>query len=238
MTEQIDPDVLKFFNEMQAAKDEPLHPDLAEYLVESEHFGMVLKHPLVVDILPINGYANARYLARKAELDDAIAEEDWKRVVWIHERPYRCEALIDYVLGRNDETGVVFPVTSLTDPMMRRLVWEVWTDSENIHQHVQDWLEITDGFNPGDPILFGEQKNLDELPDRIELWRGDCNDGGWSWTTDKKIALFFAKRNDEGNDLLHGFVDKRNIFGYIVERNESEVMVRREYVEDIESVDY
>jgi hypothetical protein len=55
-------------------------------------------------------------------------------------------------------------------------------------------------------------------------------DGGWSWSTERKVAEFFANRWDAGHELLHGFVDKRYVFGYITARSEFEVMVRREHV--------
>ena len=115
---------------------------------------------------------------------------------------------------------------------------DVWTDSENIHQHIEDWMHITEGHNPGDPLIFGDPREFAKLPDRIELWRGDCQDGGWSWSTEKAVGVFFAKRFAANHKLLNGFVDKRNVFGYITDRNESEVMVRREYVEELEEVEY
>lgn len=215
--------------DMAAMQAEPLLPDLMAYETVNGLGMRMIAHPLVHDLLPLNGMVNRAYLRKKEALAKAQEAGDWHTCVFLHERPYRCEALIDYVLGR-DEDDVPFAVTSLSDPDLRALVADVWCDSENIHQHVEDWLAITDGHVAGEPLLFGDQPAFDALPDLIEVWRGDCDDGGWSWSTQRKTAEFFARRWDAHHDLLHGFVTKRYVFGYITGRGEAEVMVRREHV--------
>lgn len=234
-------EMMAAFKDLDAAREEPLHPDLVPYLSDGT-FGPHISHRLVHEMFVINGHVNRTYLRKIELLKEMEAAHDWFSIIsLLIERPYRCEALIDYVLGR-DEEGNPLPVTSLTDPEMRDLVAFVWTDSENIHQHVDDWLAITDGHVPGEPLLFGDQPAFDALPldsqGRLEVWRGDCNDGGWSWTIDRRVAEFFCKRWDENNDLLHGFVDKRYVFGYLTNRSETEVMVRREHVQDMTRTAY
>jgi hypothetical protein len=211
----------------------PLHEDLVPYLTKNSIGMRMIAHPLVHDLLPINGQANRAYAYKREALAKAEAAEDWHTVVFLHERPYRCEALIDYVLGRHeDETpfslGEMLGRSDYT--AIAEVTADVWTDSENIHQHVEDWLAITEGHIPGASLLMGDQPAFDLLPDVIEVWRGDCVDGGWSWSTERKVAEFFANRWDAGHELLHGFVDKRYVFGYITARSEFEVMVRREHV--------
>lgn len=231
----------RMFAEMIADKNAALHPDLVPYLREVPNWGMALKHPLVNEMFVMNGVANRLYEHKRAALDRALADNDWDAVVTLHERPWRCEALIDYVLGR-DDYGVPLPVTTLTDPVLRELVAYVWCDSENIGEHIDDWLAITDGHVAGEPLLFGDQEAFDALPrdrwGRIEVWRGDCADGGWSWTTSRETALFFCRRWNEGNDLLHGYVMPRHVFGYITSRSETEVMVRREHVRHLTRTPY
>lgn len=226
----------EMFADMLAAKDAELHPDLAACLVDSV-LGPMIKHPLVYDMLPINGWANAKYEYKKEALDKALAASNWHTAVFLHERPYRCDALIDYVLGRDENEYVIGPTTS-SPQEVRDLVVDVWTDSENIHQHIEDWMQITDGWAPGQPLLFAsaeEQTAFDALPETLTLWRGDCEDGGWSWSLDRSVGEFFAQRFGS-HTLLTGTVDKRNVFGYITRRSESEVMVRREHVENIRVV--
>jgi hypothetical protein len=235
--EKVIGDNQEWFEQVAQWKEEELHPDLKAWVVDTE-FGEMVKHPLVYMHLMLPGQANAAYRQKTKALAEAIEDKHWWTVVQLHERPCRLDALIEYVIGR-DEFDMPLPALTVEDPDMRDLICWVWTDSENIHQHVEDWMMITEGHNPGDPLIFCD--NEDEwakLPDRIEVWRGDCNDGGWSWTTDRKVALFFCRRGGEGNDLLHGWVDKHNVFGYLHNRNESEVMVRREYVEDFSRTPY
>lgn len=228
---------IETLHELAAMRDEELHPDLAPYLMQTGGgLGLpLLAHPLVHHVLPTNGMANRMYAQKKAALDAAIEACDWEAVIHLHERPYRCDALIDYGLGR-DEEGVPFSVKNF--PNLADITAFVWTDSENIHQHVDDWLAITSGHVPGEPLLLGDQHEFAKLPDRIEVWRGDCNDGGWSWSLDRDVALFFCRRWGENNDLLHGWVDKHYVFGYLPNRSESEVMVRREHVKQLTRTPY
>jgi len=226
-------DQLPALMDMAAMQAEPLHPDLVPYLTENALGMTMIAHPLVHDLLPINGHANRAYASKQAALAKAKAAQEWHTVVFLHERPYRCDALIDYVLGRHeDETP--FSLASYRNTAafeaVSATVADVWTDSENIHQHVEDWLAITQGHVPGEPLLMGDQPAFDLLPDRIEVWRGDLNDGGWSWSTSRKVGEFFTRYLGGDHELLHGFVDKRYVFGYLTSRSEFEVMVRREHV--------
>lgn len=229
----IDAEAMAMLTEMAAMRDEELHPDLAACVYENSLGMRMIGHPLVHDVMPINGFANRKLVEKQKALAEAIEAEDWHTVVFLHERPYRCTALIDYVLGR-DEDWQVIPVS--TDPDTRDLVVDVWTDSENIHQHVEDWMRITSDWEPGMPLLFAsdeERVEFDTLPETLTLWRGDCDDGGWSWSLDRKVGEFFARRFSADHALLTGTVSKRDVFGYITRRGESEVMVRREHVKDI-----
>lgn len=213
---------------------EELHPDLAPYLTENALGMRMIAHPLVHDLLPINGMANRQYAQKQAALVKAEAAQDWHTCVFLHERPYRCDALIDYVLGRGEDDRSLALADFIGNPSysdIAEVTADVWTDSENIHQHVDDWLAITEGHIPGEPLLMGDQPALDALPDRIEVWRGDVNDGGWSWSTKRSVGEFFTHYLGQDVPLLHGLVDKRYVFGYLTARNEFEVMVRREHVE-------
>jgi hypothetical protein len=233
----ISDDVMAQAKALAAMKDEPLHPDLVPYQVEGS-FGMMIKHPLINDLLPINGLVNKTYTEKKALLSKWETQGKWHDIIHLLiERPWRTEYLIDYVMGRDESTGMPFSVVDLDlDADMRDLVAFVWTDSENIDQHIEDWLAITDGHIPGEPLLFGDQPAFDAMPERIELWRGDCADGGWSWSTERKVAEFFARRWNASHPLLHGWVDKRYVFGYLTNRSEYEIMVRSEHIEDMTCV--
>lgn len=214
---------------------EPLLAELEPYLEQSESLGgKILRHPLVFSIpFAIPGVANMQYEAKLEALEKAVENKDWGAVLGLHERPYRCRALIDYVVGRDED----WRPRQLKDqpPEVRSLAAGIWTDSENIEQCIDDWDCMFSGWEPGEPPFMlekGDMEAFEALPDPITVYRGDCPDGGWSWTLDRRVAEFFAQRF--GNyDLLEGTAPKSHVFGYLKSRREEEVLIRREHVHDI-----
>ncbi len=220
---------MSLVDEMQdlaALAAEPLCDELQEHVYTAEEGGWtMLKHPLVFSVpLSLPGLANRALVQKTALLAGAIAEENWHHVVFLHERPYRLEALIDYVIGR-DEDDVPLPLTACT-PEVRELAATVWVDSENIPQCMEDWTALF----AGDDLWLGdaeEREEFDALPDPIVAWRGEIDDGGWSHTTDEKIARFFATRFGANAAITQVAIPKDKVFGYLTRRGESELLVRR-----------
>jgi hypothetical protein len=213
--------------DLMAMSAEELDPELAPYLYEDETFGICLKHPLVFQLMFHSpGMANRVFHKKQEALAVAIEEENWSSVIWLHERAYRCDALMDYVIGR-DEDGVPLSLDHF-DQETRDLIADVWTDSENIGQHEDDWraiFAVPEGFWLGSQ---GERDEFDALPDPIPVWRGDIEDGGWSFTTDERVARFFADRFPHLGtyDIVQDTIPKDRVFGYLSRRGESEVLVR------------
>ena len=82
------------------------------------------------------------------------------------------------------------------------------------------------------PAQKGETtKKLKNLPDVVTVYRGENNRStsykdAYSWTTDEKIAYFFACRHGDGPaNIIKGEVRKKDIIELFDERNESEVFV-------------
>lgn len=211
------------------AKEE-LHPDLQAWVEENGPFGHpMLRHPLVYDmVLAVPGQTNRAYEHKRKLLAEAQAESDWHTVVFLHERPYRFKALLDYVTGHyDDEEGAPIclddlPPLSLTGDLLA-LVADVWVDSENIQQNVAEWRALIGEartFWLGTPQ---ERAEFDALPDPIPAWRGGSV-GDWSWTTDETVAQFFAKRS--GHPVRHALIPKADCFGYLTRRSEAELLVR------------
>lgn len=221
--EATDNDFLKNVAEWQAAE---LRPELVPYVEPDGPLGPQLKHPLVFDIpLTLPGRANEAYDYKVEALAKAIEREDWHDVVFLHERPYRCDALIDYVVGR-DENGVALSLSSLPQEV-RDLAATVWVDSENIHQHLEDWAAMFDGSG----FILGseeEKEEFERLSDPVRIFRADIDDGGWSWTTEESVARFFAGRFSNKDDIVVADVAKEHVFGYLSRRNEHEVLVRED----------
>lgn len=206
--------------DLQAMKDEPLHPDLEPW-VEEGTWGPMLRHPLVYSIpLFLPGEANRTYLKKREAVAEATAEGKWHTVIWLHERPYRLKALIDYVTGC-DEEGNPLPM----EDEHSDLVADVWIDSENINQNLGEWRDLLlNGQVKGGWLGTDEERaEFDALPDPIPAYRGGTV-GDWSWTTDIKIAEFFANRS--GIPPRHAMIPKSDCFGYFTRRDESELLVR------------
>lgn len=103
---------------------------------------------------------------------------------------------------------------------------EMFSEFEN-----EGWLKYADK----------KTKNFyDELPNVVTLYRGctkeeaESGDYGISWSTDKKVAEFFAKeycRRDRNGVVLEIQIYKSDICAVLLNRDESEVILP--YVEDI-----
>ena len=78
--------------------------------------------------------------------------------------------------------------------------WSIWTTSENLNEE-EDYIGplIEHGLSLGSPLLGLEDSERDALAgmdDRITVYRGGgyWNLLGWSWTTDRAKARWFAER--------------------------------------------
>lgn len=222
----ITPEMLADAEAFAAMAAEPLHEDLAAYFEEATP-GLgwpAVRHPLVYEIPFFNaGMTNRRYEAKRAELAAAEERGDWAACVWIHQRPHRTEALIEYVVG-TDEWGAPRSLADCSDEV-RELAADVWRDSENLHQHEDEWEAMFEGVTSERPFT-DDPEGWAALPETLTVYRGDCEDGGWSWSLDEKVARFFANRFDAGHALVTGTVAKADVFGYLSQRSESEVLIR------------
>ena len=80
---------------------EALRPELKEYYVEDEDSwsGEYVKHPLVFAVPyheSMNGYLNKMFDQKVKELEKAIKTKSWNKLIWLHERPYRPMALMQF----------------------------------------------------------------------------------------------------------------------------------------------
>lgn len=205
-------------NDLLAMRDEPLIEALLPY-VEETSFGTSLRHPLVYQIpLILPGEANRMYEQKAEALSQAVADQNWSTVIFLHERPYRLQALLDH----RDEIG---------DEDFAALAADVWIDSENVWQVLAEWQEILserqglflDGMNEEERVV------LDALPDPVPVYRGcqaEINEDGLSWTVDYDKAVWFARRfsRDAEPIVIVGTIDKCDIAGYFNRRGEKEVI--------------
>lgn len=226
-------------------KDEPLDPELAQWIDDSSTLGPMIKHPLVYDITGVQfpAPANARLKAKKAALEQAMAEKRWESAVFLHERPHRAHALWKIAVEHGAE---------ISNEDYWGLVGAVWVDSENIWQNEEEWEYLFASERPGREHMMDEEEQaaLAALPDTLTVYRGctaELNEDGLSWTLDRNRAVWFAKRFagvHEGEPVVHvGEVSKSQVIAHFLGRNESEIVVsepdavRRDHLEDAEYAD-
>lgn len=226
----------KLINELidQHTNPEPLHPDLAAHLEHTELFGTSLRHPLVYSIIHtpgMNALVNKQYAHKRAALTKAELDADWLTYVFLHERPYRLDALID-LDNRHGITGEDY----------WPLVGRIWTDSENIWQNYCAWQEVlTDSRNDRQLIMDDtDQQVYNELPETFTIHRGYNHDDldwqlGMSWTLDQRRAHWFAKRYPQkGKSIVAtGTAKREDVIAYFGSRNEQEIVIMPDDLLDI-----
>lgn len=221
-------DLLDWFGEY-----EDLDPELEDHLNDGP-LGPCIQHPLVYSIMhtPLQNSLVNRQLQHKLEaLDRARNEADWHSYVFLHERPWRLDALVDVM-------------TEMTPPRWWELFGTVWIDSENIRENYETWTDLLRSGNPDhmrSMMSNDEMLALDALPDAITIYQGHTSerDDGWSWTTRLETAAWFARRfasleRDEAM-LSTAWVPKTDVVAYLLSRNEYEILVDPDNVRDIET---
>jgi hypothetical protein len=215
---------------------EPLHPDLAEHLYE-ESFGPALKHPLVFSVphfSVLNKHMNLMFEQKKKSLKEAISESAWHRFVFLHERPYRINALEEVLFTHEvDDPEVIWP-----------LIGHSWTDSDNINQCLSQWIGIWDiGAGGREKVMDDAERDaLAAMPDTLTIYRGVGHVdavAGLSWTTSVDTAIWFAKRYEHGDRtpmVSTGKVQKSDVLAHFLGRSENEIVVLPDAVSNIEVV--
>jgi hypothetical protein len=213
---------------------EELHPDLEPWVEETENLGRWIKHPLVFSALHLpqfNANVNRMYTQRSQAIEEMWEEENYKGIVWAHERAYRMEAFLDVHEHMNDHD-----------------YWEtlgaIWTDSENIWQNEQYWVDALHSEREGREYMMepDEREALAKLPEVIKIYRGydqEDREYGLSWTLDKERAEWFARRlwfEDKGGvgpSLAEGEVKREHVIAYFTGRKEAEIVVASENIENM-----
>lgn len=213
---------------------EELHPDLRPHYRDGP-IGKMLHHPLIVNVAMLPGRHkadNLMYLARKEEAERSWRDGDWRRYLSIHERPYRADALKRVLV----EAGL---------PFENRTTWKlikaVWIDSENVHEHDAFWTDTWKRAKLELTLDPREQAAFDQLPEIVQVWHGLERENstalGLSWTTDRGVAEWFARRfarlNRRNTFLARGVVHKEAIKAFLLGRGEYEVIAFADNVDHI-----
>ena len=86
-----------------------------------------------------------------------------------------------------------------------------------------------------------ELEAYNKLDDLIDVYRGvkpGAKVKALSWTTDKKVAKWFADRYEKNGKVYKAVIDKKDVLAYFLNRNEYEVVVNYNKLKHIEEVYY
>lgn len=215
--------------ELMMGPIEDLDPELAARKYVNDLGWTCIKHPLYISIMHIdqlNAIANRALREKRKAAEQYLKEKEWTGYIWIHERPFRLEALLRVIRDvPDDERG--------------ELVQSVWMDSENIREFPDEWAAILNGEYG--TIKYGlmdedEAAELAAMPETITIYQGctDERDDGWSWTTRRDKAEWFAHYfagPEHANPVLRvGRVERDKVLAYWTGRNEHEIVVDPIYV--------
>lgn len=226
------------FADSDFAVGEPLHPELEDWMDElgGEPY---IRHPLVYGPMwfPCDAAVLNRQLhSKRDQLKKAEAENDWYTYIWLHERPYRFEALSRIRLKIDDQTYWY-------------LLGQVYTDAEIVHDpagaDVGYMLQVD---RPGKEKLMSdaERNFLKLLPEEFVVYRGYSHRNarrGLSWTLDYRVAHWFAwrssssvfpKRNQEL--VARAVVCREDIHAVFLDREEWEIVVDPACLQAVEVV--
>jgi hypothetical protein len=164
---------------------ETMHPDLVRYV----HFSTI-HHPLVIGIVTSNNSRiNLIYEQKKIARSKARASGDWKKYIFLYERPFRLDALLKAAKNGLRKSPSEFWA----------LMGRVWIDTETARRHPIKWRRLWDEPIEGQRSCMAEEDLciFDSLPEQIVVWRGASHKrglAGFSWTMDQEKAAFFARR--------------------------------------------
>lgn len=120
--------------------------------------------------------------------------------------------------------------------------WNIWQSSENLHEDLAYFTDLIEhGLGLGSPhkgLDKDEKAAIKALPEVVTIYRGcvDFNQVGYSWTTDREKAKWFAGRSFGSTTrmVLRGIANKSNVLAFLAGRGESEIVIHPEQVIDVE----
>ncbi|MCM2371092.1 hypothetical protein [Aporhodopirellula aestuarii] len=147
------------------------------------------------------------------------------------------DELYNYVFGapRSNRLRAFAEITAqIANEDYWRLLAKVYIDSENTGQMLELYKIYFASKRPGREHMMNtdERSFLAKLPSVIPVYRGHTHrkNQGLSWTLDRNIAEWFARRFGGDPVLLIGNVNKEDVIAYFAERNEQEIVVAPEHV--------
>jgi len=235
-------------------REEPLDEEFArDTKIYTSRGISVISHPFYHQIFHVperNAIANGAIRQKLTAIEFySHREKVFDTLEVMYERPYRTDYLYTIFLWMQgnyafDLPGIPQSRQYLQDKIKEmwrtqcsgvagqkyfcELARSVWTDSENISQNLSEWHRIW--HHTEDGSLWMDRtasKKVAALPRNVTLWRGECEDGGWSWSLSRKVASFFALRGINGSKgiVTKAVIPRELVYTYFGQRKEQEVIV-------------
>lgn len=211
---------------------EELHADLSRYVFTDPSLGQVLKHPLVFHVPFFDGMnrlANRQYAAKSERIARLLEEKQYSHIMWMYERPYRLQALMEHeeAMRRHDEAGFWITFSAL------------WRDNEFPYESFDEWRAFWEEPGSRAAMSLEERAELTRMDERFTIYRGGTAVNattGMSWTIDREKAVWFAQRWSDRRDppvLATGTIRREDVRAYLIGRNESEIVALPETVQGV-----
>ena len=198
-----------------------LCPELKDCIVDIGNGIRFIKNKFLTTVYIRSGndedLYNKPYRVRRELAQKYLEEENFDSFIFIHERPFRLEALVEVLFSIKKED-------------LFRIVEYVWTDSEDPCVNLEVWKYI---FNYCEELGVLEDSKKD-LPEKFTIYRGTragIKDIGISWTLDASVAKmfserFYTKRTNKQPIVKIKEVKKEDIFLFTDARGEKEVILK------------
>lgn len=198
-----------------------LCPELKDCIVDIGNGIRLIKNKFLTTVYIRSGndedLYNKPYRVRRELAQKYLEKENFDSFIFIHERPFRLEALVEVLFSIKKED-------------LFRIVEYVWTDSEGPCVNLEVWKYI---FNYCEELGVLEDSKRD-LPEKFTIYRGTragIEDIGISWTLDASVAKmfserFYTKRTDKQPIVKVKEVKKEDIFLFTDARGEKEVILK------------
>jgi hypothetical protein len=190
---------------------------------------VVLQHPLSYAI-PFQGgdgeiKAIVSLIERKKDIIDKAIKggKPWD-AVWLYERPWRFNTLIDLMHSWPEGE----------EAKLSETVGGLWVDSENIHQNLPLWKMVIERvYNDGHAHHMMDERDTEFLASLgtgvIDVFRGAVprkNVRGLSWTVDESKARWFSRRYQNNGQVYRTQVNlETDVVAAFAGRSESELLL-------------
>jgi hypothetical protein len=138
-----------------------------------------------------------------------------------------------------------FISSELSNKDFSTLLGDIWTNSEftNMNANVTNskLLKFFKSTNNSDIMTESELDKFNSLDDKIIIYRGltpfnKKNIKALSWTTSFNKAKWFANRFGDDGVVYSAIINKKDILAFFDRKNEAEVIVNYEKLENIKQV--